>query len=82
MRQRRELITYARMVEIMSGSAPVADERFVVGHLLMKKTTTERIELALRTELSWSKFSRRFEALTGIRRDRVHMPSGMYVFGQ
>lgn len=82
MRQKSELITYARLVEIISGSGPVANERFVVGTLLMQKTMTERIELALRTKLSWSKFSRRFEALTGVRHDRVHMPSGMYVYGR
>lgn len=66
-------ISPARLRQILQGAAPVREERFCFWAVLVQSSPVERVHLAIHVGQSWPQFAVRFEALTGIRRDRAHV---------
>lgn len=64
-------ISARRLREILRGANPVGEERFVFWAVLAGGHIGERKQLAAAAGMSWDKFAARFQALTGIHRDRV-----------
>lgn len=67
-----------RLVQILKGSAPVGDERFCFMAVLGHSSREHRVEMALATGMSWTKFASRFQDLTGISKDRAHFATTLY----
>lgn len=67
-----------RLREILRGASPEGDERFIFWPVLVGGHIGERRQLAAAVDLSWDKFARRFQALTGIHRDRAGHATALY----
>jgi hypothetical protein len=72
------VVSAARVREIVRGSEPVGDERFCLGQALIDSSPTDRVEMALDAKLSWVRFAARFQELTGIHRDRAAHATTLY----
>lgn len=64
-------LTADRLMKILKGKPPVGNERFCFMAVLGRSTHDERVQMALESNLAWSKFAQRFQDLTGIHRSRV-----------
>lgn len=67
-----------RLRQILRGASPQGDERFILWAVLVGGHIGERRQLAFAAGLSWDKFAARFQALTGIHRDRVGHATALY----
>ncbi|WP_152658702.1 hypothetical protein [Devosia chinhatensis] len=64
-------LSTSRLRQILRGASPEGNERFVFQAVLASGTIGERRQLAAAAGISWGKFASRFQALTGIHRDRA-----------
>ena len=72
------ILSARRLRQILRGASPVGDERFVFWAVLVSGPIGERRQLAAAAGLSWDKFASRFQALTGIHRDRANCATSLY----
>ena len=71
-------VSPVRLRQILRGSPPLGEERFVFWPVLVEGPIGERRQLAAAANLPWAKFAARFQALTGIHRDRASYAKTLY----
>lgn len=71
-------ISPARLRQILQGATPVWEERFCFWDVLAQSSPAERVHLAIHIGKSWPQFAARFEALTGIGRERARYAQTLY----